>query len=200
MPKRLFVALMPPRPALDELAAAVQPLRAEAPTVRWSRTESWHLTLVFLGAVEETAVGLLVDGLARVAHDHLPIQLQIAGGGHFDNRVLWAGLAGDRAALRRLAESVRAVARHAALDGESKPFRGHITLARKSRGDDLGHLADRLRGFTGSPWTATELFLVESRLGAGPGRTAQHEIYARYSSRATHGPGSAQGVAESSGR
>jgi len=179
VPKRLFVALMPPPIALDELSAALQPLRAAAPTARWTRPESWHLTLAFLGAVEEPTAGLLVERFGQVAERQSPIKLRIAGAGHFDNRVLWAGIAGEREPLQRLAESVRAAARQTGVEIETRPYRGHITLARGS-GMHLRPLADQLRACAGSAWTATELLLMESRLGAGPARTARHEIYARW--------------------
>ncbi|MDQ3735358.1 MAG: RNA 2',3'-cyclic phosphodiesterase [Actinomycetota bacterium] len=178
MPKRLFVAIRPPRTVLEELAGAVEPLHTELPAPRWTRIESWHLTLAFLGAVDEP--GPLMEQLEQVAERHRPIRLHIGGAGHFDNRVLWAGVSGDHASLRRLAESVRAAARQTGLKVEGKPYRGHITLARGVGDVDMRVLADRLRGFTGSVWTATSLYLIESRLGAGPARSAQHQIYQRW--------------------
>lgn len=180
MAKRLFVALMPPRAALDELSAAVRPLRADAPSARWTRIDSWHLTLAFLGAVEAPMRNLLVEELERVSQRHPPIQLSITGAGHFGNRVLWGGIAGDRERLRRLADSVRAAARQVGVDLETQSCRGHLTLARGAAGLDLTPLVERLREFAGSVWTATELYLVESRLGVGLDRTAPHESYARW--------------------
>lgn len=177
---RLFVALIPPRSALDELAAAVEPLRAELPSARWTRHEAWHLTLAFLGAVEPHRVDPLTDRLDRVARQHRPIQLAFSGAGRFGQRVLWIGVAADRESLRRLAESIRAAARRTGVEIETRAYRGHITLASGSEGGDLRPLVQRLRGFAGAPWIATDLYLVRSRLGAGPGQTAVHETYARW--------------------
>lgn len=181
MNQRLFVALTPPRAMLDELDAAVGPLRAGLPELRWTRAEAWHLTLAFLGAVEPRPVTALVERLARVAKRQGPIQLAVAGAGRFGHQVLWAGVSGDREPLRRLADSVRAAGRRSGVEAETRPYRGHITLARGAAGIDLRPLVERLRRFTGTPWWATDLYLVESRLGAGPRRTALHETYARWS-------------------
>jgi len=51
---RAFVALVPPDDALAELAAAVAVLPHE-PRLRWSPRGQWHLTLAFLGEVDELA-------------------------------------------------------------------------------------------------------------------------------------------------
>jgi 2'-5' RNA ligase len=182
--KRLFVALLPPPAALDELCGAAQPLRDDTPSARWTRLGSSHLTLAFLGAVEEPTVDVLMQRLDPVARAHEPIKLSIAGAGRFGDRfgdrALWAGVAGDLESLQRLADAVRAAAVGAGVEVDSRPYRGHLTLARGAAGVDLRPLAERLRHFTGSPWTATELYLIESRLGAGPDRTARHETYAHW--------------------
>jgi len=180
--RRLFVALIPPRAVLDQLAEAIAPLRADLPTVRWTRPETWHLTLAFLGAVEPEAIEALVDRLDRVAGRQDPIELAVAGAGRFGDQVLWAGISvsGDRESVRRLADSVRAAARRSGVEVESRPYRGHITLARGTSAIDLRPLVERLRRFIGSPWTAAELYLVESQLGAGPGRTARYETRERW--------------------
>ena len=39
---------------------------------------------------------------------------------------------------------------------------------------------EALRSFSGSRWTADALHLVRSRLGAGPGGTAAHEVIATW--------------------
>ena len=66
---RLFVAIVPPPSALAELSAVVDELRAQADLLaagdttlepsgtvqrlRWSSSDQWHLTLAFLGEVDE---------------------------------------------------------------------------------------------------------------------------------------------------
>jgi len=180
MSQRLFVALLPPRAVLDELDAVVALLRDEEPALRWTPTEAWHVTLAFLGAVEQPPVDELAGRLARVALAHGPFRLAVAGAGRFGEQVLWAGVTGNAEPLRRLADSARAAAQLCGVEVETRPYRGHITLARGAAGVDLRPLVERLRAFAGPPWTATDLHLVESRLGAGPGRTALHQTYARW--------------------
>ena len=107
---RLFTALLLPPPALAELAAEVGRLRElpGADRLRWIRPEGWHLTLAFLGEVDDALLPELRERLARAARRHPALRLRLAGGGRFGDRVLWTGVAGDREELRRLAASVSA--------------------------------------------------------------------------------------------
>ena len=175
---RAFVALIPPAAVLDELATAVAPLQAR-PDLRWTPAAQWHLTLAFLGEIDEGVLTDLETRLARAAHRHPPLELALGGAGRFGDRVLWTRVrAPDR--LRALAASVTAAARRVRIDVDDRPYRPHLTLARGRPGADLRPVVEALRGFTGTPWTADALHLVRSRLGAGPGGTAAHEVVATW--------------------
>lgn len=201
---RLFVAVHPPEEALAELAAALEPVRGTAPAgLRWAPPAQWHLTLAFLGEVPVEAVPALEAELAHVARRHGPARLRIAGAGRFGDRVLWAGLAdGDGGpggrpgpgvlVLRDLAgATVRRVAKAGIATGAR--FKAHLTLARARDGADLRPLVDALRGFAGSPWTADELCLVRSRLGAGPDRGSAYETLRAWPLGGAAGDGAAEG-------
>ena len=217
---RAFVALVPPDAVLAELADAVAPIRAAHPDLRWTPAAQWHLTLAFLGEIDEDVLPELVERLARPARRHPPVPLALAGGGRFGDRVLWtrvqaaepvpgesrippgelrtpprrvphSGTASCAAehgtppggvdALRRLAGSTGAAARRCGIAVDDRPYRPHLTLARGREGADLRPAVEALSGFAGSPWTADALALVRSRLGAGPGGTAAHEVVERWS-------------------
>jgi RNA 2',3'-cyclic 3'-phosphodiesterase len=173
---RAFVAVTPPDAALAELAEAVAPLRAEDRDLRWTPPPQWHLTLAFLGDVDESVLPDLTERLARAARRHPPMELAFEGGGRFGDRVLWTRVHGGVDALRRLAASVSAGARRSGIDVDDRPYRPHLTLARGRPGADLRPAATALGGFTGSAWTADALHLVRSRLGAGPGGSAAHDV------------------------
>ncbi|MGH3771352.1 MAG: RNA 2',3'-cyclic phosphodiesterase [Pseudonocardiaceae bacterium] len=172
---RLFVALTPPGEVVRELLSATAGLREVAPELRWTRPEQWHLTLAFLGEVGDDVVDELTRRLGRAAARHPPLSLSLGGGGRFGYQVLWTGVRGDRDGLRRLADSVRAAARRSRLPVEQRPYRPHLTLARVEVGTDPRPLVERLAPWEGSPWRATRLHLVRSRLGAAPGGFALHE-------------------------
>jgi 2'-5' RNA ligase len=166
------VAIAPPSAVLDELDALVGPLRARRLDLRWTNREAWHVTLAFLGEVDETAAARLLPRLERAAGQHDQMRLGFAGGGAFPAaaraNVLWSGLSGDRRALARLAQSVAAGASRAGATPPDKRrrFQPHLTLARCRMPADVTGLVSALGGYQGQPWTADRVHLVRSRLGA----------------------------------
>ena len=187
-PVKLFVAIVPPQSAVQELAAAVRPLHAlpQAAAVRWTGLPTWHLTLAFLGQVADEELPGLEWGLAAAAAGQPEFGLRLGGGGRFGDRALWAGVRGDTAALGRLAGAAADAAERAGIGTDDRPFTGHLTLARSSiprggddrgghrRGQggapDLAPLADALAGFQGEPWRVSTLELMHSQPGPGPKR------------------------------
>ncbi|MDT0423261.1 RNA 2',3'-cyclic phosphodiesterase [Streptomyces evansiae] len=177
---RLFAALLPPPEALDELAAAVRPLRRlpGADDVRWTRPEGRHVTLAFYGDAEQEP---LVRGLTALAAAHAPLRLSLAGGGGFRGGALWTGVRGDLTALHALAGAARA------LGGATEhAYRPHLSLARVSRRmsprvyeELLTSYEDLLGAFSGRTWTADRVRLLRSVPG-GHGIANQYVTEATY--------------------
>ena len=171
-PRRLFFAVDPPGAARRHLEAALAPLRDLPGAPRWSRSDRWHVTLLFLGRVPDRTVVELVDAAGPAVAATPPLTLRMAGGGRFGSarrpQVAWAGLDGDVAELAALAQRLSAVARGLGLPVEDRPFRAHLTLGRWRPGRSAdGTLTDRLAGYRGPSWPVRELRLVESHLGEG---------------------------------
>ncbi|MFF2952757.1 RNA 2',3'-cyclic phosphodiesterase [Kitasatospora sp. NPDC057965] len=181
---RLFVAVLPPVEALQDLADAVAPVRGlpGADRLRWTTADAWHLTLAFFGEVPADRVTELEAALAEVAEAHPAHTLRLAGGGRFGDRVLWAGVEGQDWALRRIAEAVYRATAAVVGETDAFSFHPHLTLARagSSRGRrraeqrlaaaELDALARALDGYRGPEWEAAELHLMRSEQGGGPVR------------------------------
>jgi 2'-5' RNA ligase len=171
---RLFVAITPSAMARDELEATLAPLRTARSELRWSSPPSWHVTLAFLGEVDEKIAARLAVRLERAAGRHPGLDLQIAGGGAFPTapraRVLWTGIRGDLPKLEVIASSVQAGARRAGAPppDEGRRFRPHITVARCREPVSVTGLVDELKGFCGSTWPADRVHLIRSHLGPKP--------------------------------
>lgn len=171
---RLFVALDLPPHAADELDRAVAPLRPAWPELRWTGRDAWHLTLAFLGEVDETVTTDLGRRLERAAGRHPALGLSVEGAGAFPvaarARVLWAGVHGDQDILVSLAGSVAAAARRAGAPpaSEGRRYQPHLTLARCRAPADVRTLVAALEGFAGSAWTAGRIYLIHSRPNGDP--------------------------------
>ena len=177
---RLFVAIVPPLEALMHLGAAIADVRALVDdSLTWTTQEQWHLTLAFLGEVDDLRRDRVQTRLARAASRSPPLHLAIASAGVFGSRqrprVLWAGVDGDVAALIRLAQSTGAAARRSGIPVEERRYRPHVTLARCRHQVDVGPVLDNLSSYVGPSWTGERLHLVRSHLGQGAGRRARYE-------------------------
>lgn len=102
--------------------------------LQWVRLDSIHLTLKFLGDIEEGRVGDILQALKQVGRDHALFSVEVKGFGVFPNlrapRVLWMGLAGQTDRLIRLAGSIDAALAPLGFQIEAKPYTPHLTLAR----------------------------------------------------------------------
>jgi 2'-5' RNA ligase len=171
---RLFVALSPPQSALDELETAVGLVRPDWPGLRWVGADRWHVTLAFLGEVDEGKLDELDRRLERAAARHVAMPLAIGHCGAFSSikraRVLIMHIEGETAAVAALAASVAAGARRAGAppDDEGRRYRPHLTLARTRQPMDLSEPVAALGGFKGQAWTPTEVHLIRSVLGSRP--------------------------------
>jgi len=181
---RLFVALWPPAEVVEHLRTAVAEAaeRVGVPSrLRWVPAPQLHLTVAFLGEVDQPRQARTEARLGRVCGRYPPLTLSLAGAGRFGERILFVKVGGDREQLGRLAMSVSAAARRAGLAMEDRPWRAHITLARaRPDGGGLRELARALDDYRSDPWTAGELQLVHSRLGAGENRGSSYQTVARW--------------------
>lgn len=164
---RLFVAVTPPEPVLDELVALIDRLRGApaAGNLRWADRSQLHVTLRFLGEVDEAAVAGLVAAL-----DSAPLPAATATLGpavvRLGRQVLCAPVAG----LDALATAVIAATAGVGRPPESRPFAGHVTLAR-AKGRRGGAVDRSVAGsaVTGG-WPVDDVQLVQSHLGSSGAR------------------------------
>ena len=184
---RMFVAVVPPEDALEDLAAFLGPRQGAGTELRWTVPDQWHVTLAFMADAPERTLDDLEERLARAAARRTAFELAVAGGGAFPNaaraRVLYAGLGADEAArteLHRLATGARAAAGKAGAAVEGGRFRPHLTVARLRRPTESTRWVRLLDAYRGPSWTASEISLVASHLGEGPRNRPRHELVASF--------------------
>jgi RNA 2',3'-cyclic 3'-phosphodiesterase len=170
---RLFAAILIPPDVVADLDAAVAPYRDDV--LRWTRSESWHLTLAFYGQVDDTRVPDLKSRLTRAAKRYPMLSLALTGSGQFSKRALWIGCEGDLAPMRALARSAAAAGRRVGAAADENRFRAHVTLARAPNPTDLRPYVSTLSAYRGPTWTADAVALVRSHLAAGENRRALYE-------------------------
>lgn len=135
---RLFVAVELPPGVRAALAGLQRELRPRCgPGVRWVDAEGIHLTLKFLGNIEERQVPPLKAALGEVASEESPFTLCLTEFGAFPTprspRVLWVGVGGVGGEEEKLARLQRAMEERVSPLGfprEERPFSPHLTLGR----------------------------------------------------------------------
>lgn len=107
--------------------------------------EDWHITLRFLGRVEDSTLESFVHGLSAVSQ--VPqFRIGLGGAGAFPNprkaTVFWLGITDGLDDLATLNEIAEDAAEAAGLSAEDRPFRPHLTLSRIRPPIDVGALLD----------------------------------------------------------
>ena len=183
---RMFAAVLPPPDVLEELEEFLGPRQEAGPEMsglRWTRPEGWHLTLAFMAKVPERSLDDLLERLGRAGRRRDPFALRLAGGGAFPTpgraKVLYTGVEGapeDLEELRRLSTGARAAANKAGAPADGATFRPHLTLARMRRPVDATKWLRVLSTYRSREFTVTELALVQSHLGQGPGNRPRYDV------------------------
>lgn len=134
--QRLFVAL----PMPDDICAELARLCFGVPGAKWSRPENFHVTLRFVGEVDNAEADDIAENLGAIEAD--PFALTLAGIGHFETgdmpRALWVGVERN-AALMALQTRIEVALQRCGLPPERRKFKPHVNLARL-KGPELGRL------------------------------------------------------------
>lgn len=167
---RAFIAVELDPEIKRTLQAFVTVLRSTRGDVRWVRPDGLHLTLKFLGEIDEAGAQRVGTVLADLAGRHGPFPLGFRGTGVFpgerDPRVLWVG-ASAGPGLAVFQDELDGVLEAEGFERERREFKPHLTLGRvKGPGRIREVMAelDRRRGETFGEMTARRVALFESRL------------------------------------
>ena len=141
---RAFIALELPEAFADEVARLSRQL-ADVCEGRFVAEGNHHLTLAFLGEVDEVGVRAAMDVLEAACAGMGPIELTADGLGMFGRgraATLWLGIRRSEE-LDLLARRVRDELDARGLSYDEKDFLPHVTLARRARvpRGELGDLA-----------------------------------------------------------
>jgi 2'-5' RNA ligase len=152
---RLFVAVWPPPAVVQLLESLPRPHHRD---VRWTGPDQWHVTLRFLGEVDEEQVPALVESLAAHLAVVPPPDVLL---GPVSRRLGRAVLMLPVTGLDDVAAAVlEATAGVVPLD-DPRPFTGHLTLARGRRRAAVPAALARAPASAG--WRVDEVALVRSR-------------------------------------
>lgn len=129
---RTFIAVTLAESVIEEIAKICTLLQEARGDLRWTRIESLHLTLKFLGDIHRSQVEPILEALREVVSAHPPLRILAQGLGAFPNlkrpRVLWVGLKAE--GLAEMNEAIEAALMPLDFPPEDRAFTPHLTLGR----------------------------------------------------------------------
>jgi 2'-5' RNA ligase len=165
---RLFTALEVPA----NVGSALSMLRGGLPGARWIDPEFYHLTLRFIGDIDDSMAREVAFILGQVRRDAFEVRLDELSsfGGHRPRAVV--ALAAPNQPLLELQSEHERLLRRVGLEPEGRKYTPHVTLARL-RDSSSHQVAEYLsaRGhFRSPPFEASRFVLFSAResIGGGP--------------------------------
>jgi len=175
MSLRLFVAI----PIPEDIAERLLTLEADVPGASWRLAEHYHLTLRFLGEIDEAQARDVDDELGRIVA--APFELALAGAGSFGGKepsALWAGVDAPPD-LARLAASCESAVRRAGLAPEPRKYKPHVTLAycHGTLDIDVANFLQDAAAFRTDPFWVDHFCMYSSRATKAGSRYVEEAVY-----------------------
>ncbi|KPK75668.1 MAG: hypothetical protein AMJ79_10345 [Phycisphaerae bacterium SM23_30] len=153
--------------------------------ITWVRHERMHLTLKFLGEVDDAAINDICSAVSEAAALSEPFDFELGNCGYFGSansaRVLWIGITDGQNHLEKLHRAVDKQLSQIGFPPERRRFSAHLTLAR-IRNVKAGRLVrpvvDQLEPMTFGIQNVTQITVFQSDLSSGgPLYTPLHHAF-----------------------
>jgi len=169
---RSFLAFELPVEIREQIRVISKELKKTALPVRWVKVDNIHLTILFLGSVDEDTIGDIEEKVNVVVKGFSAFKTKLNAVGAFPHwkrpRVIWIGLNGDIGRLSNLRNKLQEELKVLGFMPEKRPFRPHLTLGRFKgpidRGEDMKWILDRHRDINSDLYQLNELILYKSDL------------------------------------
>jgi 2'-5' RNA ligase len=166
--RRGFLAVVPPPAVLrwtESVADSARRIVGIGNGLRWIRPDQRHVTLQFLGRVDEP--NSVADSVAESVRRIAPFGLVLGGAGAFPSArrasVLWLGVTTGADALADLAGAISEATAPLGFPVDDRPFLPHLTMARSARARDLRATVAALNdGPAGPSFTVDQVVLFDS--------------------------------------
>lgn len=149
-------------------------LKSLTSDVRWVRPEGIHLTLKFLGTIEEESIPEISDIIRKCSTGTTAFTLKVQSLGAFPNeknpKVIWAGVEDDSGTLAKLQQALENRLSSIGFKVEKRAFSPHLTLGRLKSPKEKGVLTQGLEDYKHlefGTFEAKEVCLFKSELKPG---------------------------------
>lgn len=135
MPKvRAFIACDIPESLLDKISSIQDKLKGLDADVSWTKVSGIHITMKFLGDIEEDSIEKVAAVIEGASEGQNPFEVRVKGSGAFPNlrnpRVAWLGVEDEAKGLRQLQQPLDDGLKALGFEPEEREFKPHLTLGR----------------------------------------------------------------------
>lgn len=131
---RAFIAIELSKNLKNALAQLQKQLRRAAADVKWVKPDNIHLTLKFLGEIDEKKLDKINLILDKIAKDNSPFQISFSSLGAFPKmsypRIIWVGIEKGDVETKKIASELEGEVEKIGIAKENRPFSTHITIGR----------------------------------------------------------------------
>lgn len=170
--RRIFTAIDISDEARAKVAGYIENMRNEFPNLRvgWERAEKLHLTLKFLGDIDEEQLKSLIEAVEKTGKQFSDFKLHISETGAFPSarnaRILWLGARDEQANMQQLNEILETECERKGFEKEKRNFKPHLTIARLREPIKAKKLVEKHlhNDFASIEFAVSEIAIYESRL------------------------------------
>ena len=175
-----FIAVKLPQEVKKFLKEWTENNQMNLPFNRWVYPEDYHITLAFLGMIEDGKKDEIIRTLKEVLLDTKSFQLTLNQFGTFGlinkPRIFWIDVEISEELLR-IQQNVFTHILKLGFQLDTKPFRPHITLARKWVGEDNFNQKVLTKVDREDSFTVNEVVLYETHLNMKPKYVEVASVY-----------------------
>lgn len=168
---RAFIACDIPDLFLEKISDSQERLKSLDADVTWTKAGGIHITLKFLGDIEEGSIEKVAAVIEEASKGQTPFEISINGSGAFPNlknpRVVWIGVEDGANGLSKLQQGLDDRLKALGFEPEEREFRPHLTLGRVKgpRGKErLSAAVSELKGIEIGLFTVDRVILYKSEL------------------------------------
>ncbi|NPA47707.1 MAG: RNA 2',3'-cyclic phosphodiesterase [Thermococci archaeon] len=179
---RAFIAIDVSDAVRDNLVKAQERIGSRSAKIKFVERENLHVTLKFLGEIDETTAEDVKKALADVARRHRKHRVKVKGVGVFPNpnyvRVIWAGIENDDG-IKAIADDVEREMRRLGFR-KDRNFVAHVTLGRVKFVRDRAELAMALRDLASEDFGEFSVDAIELKKSTLTPKGPIYETIARF--------------------
>ncbi|MBF0487058.1 MAG: RNA 2',3'-cyclic phosphodiesterase [Nitrospirae bacterium] len=179
MTQRTFIAIDISEAQRTEIAQTVNSLKPLRANVKWVRPENLHLTVKFLGDLDEGVIEKIALTLKELSSCHSPFQIKLRTIGAFSSLkrpdIIWTGVT-KSPELDSLAADIEERLSLIGIKKEGRPFSPHLTIARVKSLRDYTPLYEKLCAISDKDFgvcDVREIALMRSDLTPGGAQYAR---------------------------